>query len=275
MKDTDTQITKHNNDVIMKAMAETFSDKSLSFFGLNVPKILDVAHTVLPVLEVRENRTDFIFLLEDDSYLHLEFQTTFKLQDLKRFALYDARIINKYDRDINTAVIYSGKIEVVPNSFKKGSLSYEVKNIYMKDFDGDEEYRKLNDKIYTNVQLADEDVLKLIFLPLMKSRFSEEEMALNAAELAKEIPGEAKTFILAAIIAVSDKFLSDTYRNKLLEVLKMTQIEQMIREEAKKEGKNESQIEFAQKALSAGIDEETVLQITGLTKETLKKLKNT
>ena len=57
----------------------------------------------------------------------------------------------------------------------------------------------------------------------------------------------------------------------------MTKIEQMIREEGRKEGLRigieNSKIEIAQKALSAGIDEEIVLKITGLTKETLKKIK--
>lgn len=53
----DARITKHNNDIIMKAMIETFKDKTLKVFGLETAKIVEVIPTVLPVLEVKENRT--------------------------------------------------------------------------------------------------------------------------------------------------------------------------------------------------------------------------
>ncbi|WP_240984868.1 hypothetical protein [Acididesulfobacillus acetoxydans] len=91
----ETKITRQNNDVIMKAMAETFKDKSLKVFGLNTAGIKAVIPTVLPVLEVKENRTDYIFLLEDETLLHLEFMTTAGFEDLKRFVLYDARLLQR------------------------------------------------------------------------------------------------------------------------------------------------------------------------------------
>ena len=125
----DTEITWHSNDVIMKAMAETFKDKTLRVFGLNTAKILGVIPTVLPVLEVKENRTDYIFLLEDNTLLHLEFQTTVSLENLNRFLLYDARLINKDDRNVNTAVVYSGRIKIAPNQIKRGSITYKVTQI--------------------------------------------------------------------------------------------------------------------------------------------------
>lgn len=45
----DAEITRHSNDVIMKAMAETFKDKTLKIFGLNTARIAGVIPTVLPV----------------------------------------------------------------------------------------------------------------------------------------------------------------------------------------------------------------------------------
>ena len=278
----DVEITRQNNDVIMKAMAETFRDKSLKFFGLRTPKIVDVIPTVLPIMEVKENRTDFVFLLEDNSYLHLEFQTTVSKEDLKRFALYDARIINKFDRDVNTAVIYSGRINTAPDRFKKGSLAYNVKNIYMKGYNGDKEYVKLKKKISKNIPLDEADTLKLIFLPLMKSEKSEDEMAVQAAELAKDMEGDIKTFVIAAIVAITDKFMSEEYKKKLLEVLRMTQIEQMIREEVRKEcvgegveeGRKKEKTEIAVSLLKEGAEVDFVIKVTGLAKEAVQNLKN-
>nr|WP_157862997.1 Rpn family recombination-promoting nuclease/putative transposase [Desulfofarcimen acetoxidans] len=283
MNDLETEITLHNNDVIMKAMAETFKDKTLRLFGLNTAKIIGVIPTILPVLEVKENRIDYIFLLEDNTLLHLEFQTTVNLENLKRFLLYDARLINKDNRNVNTAVVYSGRIKIAPDQLKKGSIVYQVINVYMKDYDGDAEYKRLNDKILKHEELDEEDILKLIFLPLMKSKQTEEEMAIRAAELAKEVEGEIKkTFIIGTIIAVTDKFMSEDYKKKLLEVLRMTQIEQWIREEGREEGIKkgreegikEGKMETAKAALAKGFSIEDVIEITGLTKEVVRKLKN-
>ena len=272
----DVKVTAHNNDVIMKSMAETFRDKSLKFFGLDTPRIVDVVPTVLPVLDVKVNRTDYIFLLEDSTYLHLEFQTTVSMENLYRFALYDARIINKDKVDVRTAVVYSGKIETAPERFRKGSLSYDVTNVYMKGFNGDKEYKKLQKKILKSKPLDDIDLLKLIFLPLMKSEISEDEMAIKAAELAKNILGDVKTFVIGAIIAITDKFMSEDYRKKLLEVLKLTHIEQMIREKGREEGleegENNKAIEIAKLAIKEGADVDFVVKITGLPKEVVLQL---
>ena len=59
-------------------------------------------------------------------------------------------------------------------------------------YDGDEEYQKLYKKIEKSETLNEEEILKLIFLPLMKSKKTEDEMAVRAAELAKDITGEIK-----------------------------------------------------------------------------------
>ncbi|GAB6155586.1 hypothetical protein JCM17380_43370 [Desulfosporosinus burensis] len=53
-----------------------FRNKILGAFELRTAKIVDIMPTVLPVVEAKEKRVDFVFLLEDDTLLHLEFQTT-------------------------------------------------------------------------------------------------------------------------------------------------------------------------------------------------------
>ena len=160
----------------------------------------------------------------------------------------------------------------------------------MKGYDGDIEYERLRDKIENGETLGEEDILKLIFLPLMKSKNSEDEMAIQAAELAKDIQGEIKTFVIGAIVAITDKFMNEDYKRKLLEVLKMTQIEQWIREEGRlegvkegelkgrlegvKEGELKGRLETAKAALKEGADVEFVIKITELTREAVLKLKS-
>ncbi|HEY5562126.1 MAG TPA: hypothetical protein VIK72_10295 [Clostridiaceae bacterium] len=132
------EIAYQNNDIILKYMSAAFKDVVLDFYGLKTAKIKAVISTELPVLDVSEEAMDFVFLLEDDSILHLEFQTTNKKDNLARFLLYDARLYKKDKKDINTAVIYSAEIEHAIGSIDIGSISYQVSNVYMKAFNGDD-----------------------------------------------------------------------------------------------------------------------------------------
>ncbi|ACV61598.1 hypothetical protein Dtox_0684 [Desulfofarcimen acetoxidans DSM 771] len=288
-------ITRQNNDVIMKAVSQLFTDKTLSAIGLKTARIVSVMPTVLPVVEVKEKRIDFVFLLKDNSILHLEFQTTIPKDILIRMVTYGSRLVEKYDQDVNTVVIYSGKIESAPRLLRKGSLTYKVKNIYMKKFDGDAEYKRIYEKIKNKKPLDEIDIQRLIFLPLMKSKEkSEDEMAIQAAELAKEIPNEPiRAFTIGAIVAISDNFLTEEYKKRLLEVLRMTQIEQWIREEGREEGLKEGLKEGREEGLKEGLKEglreglektaiaalregfdiETIVKITNLSKEEILSLK--
>ncbi|KLU62353.1 hypothetical protein CEB3_c12140 [Peptococcaceae bacterium CEB3] len=219
----ETQISGHNNDIIMKATAEMFKDKTLEVLGLKTAKIKDVMPTVLPVVEAQEKRMDFVFLLEDETLLHLEFQTTVPEDLLRRVAFYGSRIVARHDREVNTAVIYSGRIESAPDLLRRGSLTYQVTNVYMKGMDGDKEYQRIKSKLERGEALDEADLLKLIFLPLMKSKQSEAEMTLQAAELAKAVNSPYVSFIIGALIAITDKFLPEEYKKRLLEVLSLKQ----------------------------------------------------
>ena len=110
----------------------------------------------------------------------------------------------------------------------------------------------------------------------MKSTLIEAEMALKAAELAKKANNKVTSFVIGAIVAITDNFLPESYKKRLLEVLRMTQIEQWLREEGKIEGKIEGklegQLEAARNALKKGLSLDDVAEITGLPKETVQKL---
>ncbi|AGK99801.1 Rpn family recombination-promoting nuclease/putative transposase [Desulfoscipio gibsoniae] len=276
----DTEITRNSNDILMKCMAENFKDKTLSFFGLKTARIAGLSPTSLPAIEAKETRTDTVFLLEDDTLLHLEFQTTVNKQDMKRFMLYDARITSREEQEriVNTAVIYSGNIKEAPEILDCGSIFYKVTNIYMKDYDGDAECQRLQQKITAEELLNDEELMILIFLPLMKSGERIEEKAVQSLELARRLKDDRqRVFAMSGLIVITDKHLSNEYKKRLMEVLKMTQIEQWIREEGRKEGRTEgikeSKQEIARTALKEGAEVEFVVKITGLDKQTVLKLK--
>ena len=261
----------------MKAVVQAFKDKSLKVLGLDTPRIVDVVSPVLPVLEVTENRTDFVFVLEDGTLEHLEFVTKKKRKDLERFLLYDARLINRDRRAVHTAVIYSGRIRRAPDLLLKGSITYRVTNVFMKNYDGDQEYVYLNDKIARGESLDDEEIIKLIFLPLMKSKSGEEEMTIKAAELATALPSGVQNFTIGALVAISDGYLSREYKAMLMEVIKMTDIAQWLHDEGKLEGRLEGKLEgkteVALAALQEGLSVEMISRISGLSRTNILKLK--
>lgn len=258
-------------------MSEAFKDTALNFYGLNTHKIKAVIPTDLPVLDVSEEAMDFVFLLEDDSFLHLEFQTTARADNLSRFLLYDARLYKKSLKNITSAVIYSGNIESADHVLNIGSINYEVHNVYMKAYDGDKIYRDLERKIAGHEKLDDRDKLDLIFLPLMKSSTDQNEMAISAVELARKIEDdEEKIFCIGAIIGISDKFIDKEYVKKLKEMMKMTRVGMELKkegiEEGRKEGIKEGKLETAMKMMQRGFQLEDIIEITGLPEEEIRNL---
>lgn len=269
----ETRISRQRDDIILKATAEAFRGQTLEAIGLDVPPIVDMLPTVLPTAEVKEERVDFLFRLADETLLHLEFQTSPATRnDLHRFAGYDLKLLDRYWRTIRTVVIYSGRVKEAQDGFECGSLVYKVKNVHLNRLDGEEKYRHLSQKIESGEELSKSEVVQLIFLPLMKHEESEGEMALKAAALAKKIRDDKQNLVFAAIIALSDKYMADAQKKRLLEVIAMTQIEQWIKEEGRKEGriegriegKIEAKIETARAALKKGFSPEDVAEITGL-----------
>lgn len=60
-------------DLVLKGMAHSCQSALLEHFGVTCAPILVVAPNELSLVIVREKRLDFLFLVADGSYLHLEF----------------------------------------------------------------------------------------------------------------------------------------------------------------------------------------------------------
>ncbi|TCP23755.1 hypothetical protein EV207_12933 [Scopulibacillus darangshiensis] len=243
-------VSKQNYDIIFKAMTEQFGKKALDFYGIYTAPIIKVESTDLPLIEVRDRRMDFVFALKDESLLHLEFQTQFHINELERFKLYDTALYEKKRKLIKTFVIYGSDVNQAEESLDHGSIRYHAKAIYMKDFDGDAIFYNLTNKILNREILTDEDQLKLIFLPLMKTQKKRSDLAAEVVELAKRLKDEEQRFrLMATSIAIGDKYLDDAYINKMMEVLRMTRVFRRIYEEGEQEGMQEGLVRGKKEAI--------------------------
>ncbi|WP_231106967.1 hypothetical protein [Anoxybacillus flavithermus] len=243
-----TDIAYNNYDIIFRNMTAQFKEKVLDFYGIRTAPIVRVEATDLPTIAVNDRRMDFLFLLADDTYLHLEFQTTFDEKDLDRFLQYDVSAYERYKKPIKTVVIYGADVEKVLEQKSYGSVQYEAQAVLMKKYNGDAIIQNLWAKVENGEELTDLDELHLIFLPLMRSSLNRSERAIETVEIAKRIKNEEKQVrLLATIIAVSDKFIDKEYVEKLMEVLSMARVIRMAEERARI---NESQ-QAIKKYLSA------------------------
>ncbi|GKU24278.1 DUF4351 domain-containing protein [Clostridium folliculivorans] len=215
---------------------EFFKDNAVKFFGINT-KITAPAETEIKNVDIKTNYTDYLFHTEDGGYLHFEFQTTDKKEDIKRFLYYDASLFYKEKRKVRTVVIYSADIDDAEVHIDAGSIKYDIEAFYMKNLNGDEKLQMLKNKIRNKEKLDSEDILTLSFIPLMKSKISKSQRSLEGIELANSIEeDDTKLQCLTLLYALFDKFGDSISKIRFKEVFSMTDIGKMIREDGLKEG---------------------------------------
>ncbi|MCX7695925.1 MAG: DUF4351 domain-containing protein [Caloramator sp.] len=226
-------------DAVMKNALNMFSQSAVKFFGID-KRIIAPANTEIKNIEINTNYTDYIFYTDDGSYIHFEFQTTNKKSDLRRFLFYDASLIYRENRKIETIVVYSSDIKEVKSELDMGSIKYSIKAFYMCSLDGDSIFENIKQKIEKGEELEDVDILKLTFIPLMNSKINKAQRAVNCIKTAAQIKNnENKIQCISMLFALLNKFGDDEIKKSIWEVFEMTEIGRMIFEDGIKKGREE------------------------------------
>lgn len=234
---------KNIEDAIMKSIMDVFKEDALKFFGIK-SKIIAAARTELKDIQINTSFMDYTFLLDDNSFLHFEFQTSNKKSDLSRFLAYDAVLHYKENKPVNTIVVYSSNIKKAETSINVGSIKYSIRAFYMGSINGDKKYEYLKQKIKNDKILSNEDLLLLVFLPIMDSAKDKNERIIESIKLAKEIKNkENQMNSLALLYAFAEKFVDICDMDKIKEVFGMTQLGKLLRDEGKEEGRKEGREE--------------------------------
>ena len=222
-------------DLIMKRAMDVFAEDGLKFFGID-KKVKELGPTELVVLESKNLHMDYTFLMEDDTYIHFEFQTTNKnISDLRRFRAYEALLSHQTGKDVVTYVIYSSNIINVNDTLETGINKFKVNTISMASKNGD-------------------DVLDRI---------------LNTIKLLKDIDITYRHDVESIIYAFANKFLSGKDLERVKEELKVTELGKSLIDE----GKKEKAIEIAKKAILKGMDNETIQDLTDLSIEDIELIR--
>ena len=91
-------IAYQNKDIALKYFGDALKNKKLTVYGLPHIKIKDSRPTNLPAIEANELRIDNLFILEDDSYALIDYESTFGIQDIIKYVNYIARILKRFIR---------------------------------------------------------------------------------------------------------------------------------------------------------------------------------
>ena len=236
-------------DSVLKKAMEFFKDNAVKFFGIDA-KIIAPAETEIKNIDIKTNFMDYLFYTEDGNYLHFEFQTTDKKDDIKRFLYYDASLYYKDKRKVKTIVIYSADIEDVATHIDAGTIQYQVEAFYMKKLNGDEKLEYMQNKIIRGEELTAEDIITLSFIPLMNGEGTRSERTLKSIDLADKIPeGTGKLQCLSLLYALFEKFGDKFSKERFKEVFEVTEIGRMIIEEGEKRGEKKGKAEMLIKQL--------------------------
>lgn len=256
-------------DFIMKRAMDIFAEEGLKFFGID-KKVKDIGPTELVVLDSKNMYMDYTFLMEDDSYIHFEFQTTNKgVDDLMRFRTYEALLNFQTKKNVTTYVVYSGDIKNPINEYNCGMNTYKVNAISMVNEDGDKVFDEIIDKLSCGNDIDKQDIIKLTFTPIMGGNMDKKEKILKAIRLTKDIKSSYKGDIESILYAFASKFLTGKDLEQVKEELRVTEIGKSLIEE----GERKKAMEIAKSLLDI-LSIEIIAQKTGLTVEEVKALKD-
>ena len=276
-----TGIAHSNKDILMKALSQLYQNKSLAVYGLNIPRIKRMLPSNYPSVSANEYRGDNAFILEDDTLYIQEYESSVKHFDdfIKYtqyvcFALKQLRTEGVAVKQVIIGIIYTGDILTAPNVWDIGAINVQVQQVFLSRFDTNSIYHDIQKKIVSNEELADEDMLKLIILPLTQPEESRKQQLIeDTITLAKQIRDESKQlFAVAGILTATDKFINREYSDQIKEWIRMTKVARLFEEEkmdavnkAVVETRNETLITIAKSLLSDGDDYVKVMKHTGLT----------
>lgn len=230
--------------MIMKKAMDTFAEEGLKFFGID-KKVKDASSTEIIVLEAKNLNMDYTFLMEDDTYIHFEFQTTNKgMHDLRRFRAYESLLSFQTKKEVITYVVYTNNIKNPSSSLKTGISEYNIRVVSMSNKDGDAIIELIEDKIENNENITKQDLVSLTFTPIMGGKMNTLNKIIKSIKILRRIDCEYKHDIESMIYVFADKFLEGKDLEKVKEELRMTDLGKMLVNDGIKQGKEEGKAEL-------------------------------
>ncbi len=301
------EVAYQNKDICSKIFAEKLAGKSFQVYGVDLPKIKQVLPTNLPAIQANELRMDNLFLLEDDSFLLVDYESAYKEENKLKYLEYILRVLKIYqtkyglNMKIRLLVIYTTDVsrENVSSILDVYSLKMELSQAFLSELDSKTIKETIIEKIKQKKPLTETELMQTIILPLTyKGETKKKESIKELFELMKEIKEEeTQLFLLSGILVFTDKVIDKETAKQIKEWIRMTKVARLYEEEKieavneavtrtiqQKEKEKEKAIQqkekekeraihqMVKKMLEKNVDILNIMEITGLTKKMIEKI---
>lgn len=277
-------IAYQNKDILFKILGQTYKEKSFAAYGIDLPPIRELLPTNLPKISANEKDIDNLFLLEDGTYAIVDYEAEFKKLNKIKYLNYITRVMEKYYKEdenfnLRLVVIYTGDVKSAESTFETKCLTLRTEQAFLSHIDGAAAFDTIRQKIHSGVPLEDDDLMRLVILPLTVPGSEGKQMMLEkVVDLAEQIADEEQhIFTLSGVIVASDKFINREYLDQIRRRINMTQLGQLYEKEKIAYGNQkakEKTIEMAKSMLDESIDFVKIMKITGLTEAELLRLQD-
>ena len=232
-----TNISYHNKDIISKAFADSFGEKSLKVYGLNLPKIVRLLPTNLPAFGANELRMDNLFELEDGSLAIIDYESSYEEADKLKYADYIVRVLKQRGMKarLRMIVIYTADIEPsqVKRTYETPCMKITIEAAFLSRLNSAEIKSRLTKKVLSGERLTDEELMEFIIFPLtFRGKDEKRKNVKEAIDLAKKVSdNKISTFLVSGIVVFADKVIDSDTSRSAKEWIRMTQVARAFEEE--------------------------------------------
>ena len=277
-------IVYQNKDILFKILGQTYKEKSFAAYGIDLPPIRELLPTDLPKIAANEKSIDNLFLLEDGTYAIVDYESVYKKANKIKYLNYIARVMEKYFKEDETfnlrlIVIYTSDVQCAETTLETDCFTLRTEQAFLSHIDGEAAFDEIQGKLQSGIPLADDDLMRLVILPLtVPGSEGKQEMLEKVVDLAEQITDEEqRIFTLSGVIVASDKFINREYLDQIRRRISMTQLGQLYEKE-KIEYANqkvrENDLKRAKSLLNEGIDIVKIMKTYGFTEEELLHLQD-
>lgn len=263
-------VAYQNKDIVSKIFGERLKNKSLSVYGINIPRILEVHPTNLPEIEANELRVDNLFRLEDNSFALIDYESTYDYKDKIKYLSYVVRtlkrnsLVDDMEHPVRMIVIYTGNItpDQTRHSLDIGCLQFTVEEAFLSALDAAEIEANLDYKMKNNCELTEEEQMQFIILPLIYQNLDDQRKCIKRCfALVKQVNYSVRvqTFLLSGMLVFCDKIIPEEDANNMRRWIPMTKIGRMLEEE-KQQAVKEA-VARAEKETAERVEKETAERV--------------
>ena len=237
----ETGIAYQNKDIMSKVLAEEFKGKSFEVYGVDLPKIVDSRPTEMAAVEANELRMDRLFLLEDGSYMIVDYESDYDEEKKIKYLGYIARLAKtlynelKYYPKLRVLIIYTADVtrKRTKPDLDMGAFKMHLEEAFLSEIDGDEIFERVDEESDKKRKLDDRELMQLIIVPLTYKRKEDKQKAIERViNLLDNIDDERqRVFVLKGLLVFCDKVILKPFAEKIRRMLMKTQVEQIIEQE--------------------------------------------